>query len=793
MKKAFYLWLSVCLLTVSALAQKPAAKKFEVYQGKPGITKKISELQGPPGFREANKKPKLLVPNEVEFDLKKFRKFDAGLQSKDLGNASPEKEDRDENSSEAAEKNTSTQRIWSNYLATTFEEFPYFVPPDPNGAVGPSQVAVVTNNMLKVFEKKEVTETPVVSYKGVLHTPAPAQFAIPLYYFFYPVLSEGAVSSDPHIRYDRLTKRWFIVSIEVPPGLTGNNIMLAVSDGDRITNESSFTFFVIPSGLVAHDSTSGAPLFDFPRMGIDNNEVLIGGSEFFLHADACGTYTDSLYSTGYAIDKKALLRGVLSAYVLPLGRIGKAASGMYIPQGVYNDNPASPKSFFAGISPNFNSLILANLVFDKDGFLNDFYQTTVPVAPFQFPRDVTALGSPMPIDARDPRLLEVSIYKNKITGRSSLWSAQHLGVNQSGGFVSDDDFLQQARTGARWYQVGNIYTKPSVTQSGTVYDGAAASGRRAVSYFNPSIAANGQGHAVLGGTTSAYNQYLNAFISGRYYADDAGTLGAIQRATSTRAIYALSFDEYVDRWGDYSQTVVDPQDDQTIWSFQEYAASDDNFGVRAIQVKAPPPATPLPLNALSNTDNVTVTLKGVSVDNSGFFDPGTDKGGPGYNRLSVKGTGGLLVSYLKFISPTEIRFRLNTKNKPAGTYTLVITNPDGQIVTTEFEIVAQAVNAAPAANKLQQKDIEMYSASSSITPNPTNGNATLRLTAAKDWTARIVLMDVSGKQLSENRHTVSKGVNEFQLTLAAYDKGTYLAAVYNQANVLIALQKIVKQ
>ncbi len=78
-------------------------------------------------------------------------------------------------------------------------------------------------------------------------------------------------------------------------------------------------------------------------------------------------------------------------------------------------------------------------------------------------------------------------------------------------------------------------------------------------------------------------------------------------------------------------------------------------------------------------------------------------------------------------------------------------------------------------------------------PNPTPGNFTLQINAAQNWTARVVLMDVSGKQLAVSTHGLGKGANQIALSLAPYDKGTYLAVVYNQNNALIAVQKIVKQ
>lgn len=801
MKKTLYLLLLACFGMASALAQTQTKKKFQVFQGKPGITKKVSELRAASTSRRAM--PERPPKEMKEFDMKEFKKFDKAVENIKPGKEGLKEESAAENSSVLAEEATpSTQKIWSNFLASTFEEFPFFFPPDPNGAVGPSQVVVVTNNMVKVFGKRGVTDPPLVSHRGTLHTPATSQFDIPLYFFFYPALTDG-FPSDPHIRFDRLTKRWFITAIEAYQSAPSNNILLAVSDGERITDETNFTFYQIPTDLLPRNSASGAPFFDYPRQGVDANAILIGGSAFFTHTDSCGfSFADSLHSVGYALDKKALLHGFLGGYVLQLGswqfNAQNTGSGIIIPQGVYNDNPAAPKSYFAGINltgidPNAgDAIVLAGLTYDNNGFLTDITETTLPVGQFQYPREITALGSALPIDALDGRLLEVSIYKNKVTGRSALWTAHAIGLNQSGGFVSFQDFDAQARTGSRWYQIGDIYTKPKVTQSGTVYDAAQASGRRAISYFNPSIAASGQGHAVLGGTTAAYNRYLNAFIAGRYYSDAAGVLGKAQLATATQGMYSPFG---IGRWGDYSQTVVDPMDDQTMWSFQEYTASDDNFGVRAIQIKAPPPATPLPLNAISNKDNVWITVKGVSVDNSGFFDPGSDKGGPGYNRLSVKVTsssGALIASNIRFDSPTQIRFWLSARNKPADKYTVIITNPDGQVVTTELDVVTQTQKSMVGANTMVEEEVQKYMASSNVIPNPTPGSFQLQVNAAQNWVARVVLMDVTGKRLSESRHSLGKGMNQIALSVAAYENGTYLAAVYNQKNVLIAVQKIVK-
>ena len=182
----------------------------------------------------------------------------------------------------------------------------------------------------------------------------------------------------------------------------------------------------------------------------------------------------------------------------------------------------------------------------------------------------------------------------------------------------------------------------------------------------------------------------------------------------------------------------------------------------------------------------------MSVDGSGFFDPGSDKGGPGYNRLSVKSTGNVIVSNIKFIGPTKISFRLHIKNKPADRYTLVITNPDGQFVVTDYFLLPSWLNSATVATAAD-KAAKEFVTSSTVYPNPASDEFRLVVNAAKDVAANVIITDISGKHLLENKYQLNKGSNELTLSLANYDKGTYIVAVYNPNHLLIALQKVVKQ
>ncbi|MDP6381065.1 MAG: PEP-CTERM sorting domain-containing protein, partial [Phycisphaerae bacterium] len=45
------------------------------------------------------------------------------------------------------------------------------------------------------------------------------------------------------------------------------------------------------------------------------------------------------------------------------------------------------------------------------------------------------------------------------------------------------------------------------------------------------------------------------------------------------------------RWGDYSATVVDPDDPMVFWTFQEWASGEDAWSLQVTQIIVPEPAT----------------------------------------------------------------------------------------------------------------------------------------------------------------------------------------------------------
>ena len=116
------------------------------------------------------------------------------------------------------------------------------------GAVGPTQFIVAVNGRIRSFNKT----TGVAD--GVLNTTMDT--------FFGSVMTPPTntnFTSDPHIRYDRLSGRWFVVMIDVPGGSVTlpNRVLIAVSSGGTISNASSFTFFYFQHDLVSPAGDTG--------------------------------------------------------------------------------------------------------------------------------------------------------------------------------------------------------------------------------------------------------------------------------------------------------------------------------------------------------------------------------------------------------------------------------------------------------------------------------------------------------------------------------------------------------
>jgi hypothetical protein len=123
-----------------------------------------------------------------------------------------------------------------------------------------------------------------------------------------------------------------------------------------------------------------------------------------------------------------------------------------------------------------------------------------------------------------------------------------------------------------WYQLNPTAMPNPTVQSGQLDGGTGEH------YFFPSIAANVVGDACVGFTRSDATRFAEAAFTGRLATDPSGTMQTIQQLKAGQSSYSKFFGGTENRWGDYSNTSVDPSDDLTFWTIQEYAAQNAGTG-----------------------------------------------------------------------------------------------------------------------------------------------------------------------------------------------------------------------
>jgi Bacterial Ig-like domain len=579
---------------------------------------------------------------------------------------------RQERTGKAAIEPASSLTADTSFLGAETSES-NFIPPDSMGSVGPTQILVAVNGRFKVFDKN--------GNPGSLNVDDSA---------FWAPVSNGSEPTDPGVEYDRLSGRWIVSAINTES--TNNRVMLAVSSGPTISSTSSFTYFFFNE---ASPPPSGPARFaDFPQLGVDKNAIYFGVNEF---TSSSGGFTGT---SAFVIRKSSVTGGgpiVVTAFRnLALG-VGGA--GPESPQPATDMDPNVDEGYIVGPDNAVFNRIDVRRITDPAGAPSISGNLIVTVPSTSAPLSVPAQGTSGGLDALDDRLFEAMVARGP-SGAVSLWTAHNITVNSSGVGTGVGD-----RDGARWYQLGNLGSNPpSLIQSGTLFDTAASNPRF---FWMPSIAMNGQGHASLNTSTAGVGRRAEVAGSGQLATDPLGTTEAFDLLQSSTFSYNLGSGS-PKRWGDYSQTVVDPTDNMTFWTFQEYANATNSWGVRVIKLQPPPPATAS--NATPGTVevghcSVSVDVTGTSVNGSGFFDPGPDPGGPGYaSHLTATVTGSVVVNGVTFTDPTHLTLDLDTRAATSGPKDVTITNPDGQSETATGLITIAPAGSTPSPPCLNGTD-----------------------------------------------------------------------------------------
>jgi hypothetical protein len=438
-----------------------------------------------------------------------------------------------------------------------------FIPPDTTGAIGNNHFVELINGRYAVYAK---------TGNGIGTTGSPL-FSRTLDEFWTDAGVSGydpdsPSTFDPRVVFDPSSQRWFAAAADSPtnPSDIKNNFLLAVSKNDNPLD--GWTGFQIPG-----DPTR---FTDFPTLGLNKDGVFLGSNNFG-RADAVGNFDFDVSLV--SIRKAALLSGILTSADF------KQFNGLDF--GIRGGTPHPVVDFGSGgngiVIGNFNDgsdIRRTDIVNPASGAGASLSSTTnIAVSPYNLPPGATQPDGTTNLDAGDNRF-GTTTYK---VG-NSIWLVHTV---ESGG-----------RAALRWYELDA--TTNAINQSGTVGDADH-------DYFFPSIAANEFGNVVIGFSRSGLSEFASS------YAIAGNTVGGVTTFDATPTLlkagvddYFRDFDSGVNRWGDYSATMVDPTDPLSFWTIQEFALTSSltnsggtgRWATQITQLKFDPIPTPAMLPGL---------------------------------------------------------------------------------------------------------------------------------------------------------------------------------------------------
>jgi hypothetical protein len=365
---------------------------------------------------------------------------------------------------------------------------------------------------------------------------------------------------DPRVIYDSLSGRWLAVVDADGGNTTTSRTWLAVSD----TNDPTGTWQYYSLDM----ETPGNNLLwhDFPDIGTNTHWIAITNNMF--------TAGSSFGGSAMAVIDKTSLGGALTWYRFPeyfdqestYGTFGaslrpalthdSSENTLYIVDGnawMSGGVGLIRLSQVTGVPPSAPTWSLTP---DAAAFIPGTGFFLSPVSYNLTQINASQLGTSSLVSTNDPRMLDADFRNGK------LWTT-HSGGRPFGGTVD--------RTVAVWYEIDplllNTTGTPSV-QSGALDPGSGGH------YFFPSIAVNSNNDVVLGCSHSDSTVYVEAVVTGRQSGSTAGTMDPVMVIKTGEDSYEKDFGSGSIRWGDYSATVVDPTDNTTFWSIQEYAVTD---------------------------------------------------------------------------------------------------------------------------------------------------------------------------------------------------------------------------
>jgi PASTA domain len=392
-------------------------------------------------------------------------------------------------------------------------------PPDTNGAVGRDKLMVPLNSNYVIQRKSDGALLSKVSMDT----------------FWAAVGAHDPF--DPRVLYDPYHDRW-LASAASDPLLPSSLVLYGISD--TADPQGSWHLFAIDA------DPSGGTFADFPTLGFSSTTVAIG-----LNMFATGT--------------RNYVRGRL--IVLDYGSLRSGGDGHPVDIGIPDGFALQSAVTY---SPAESTLYLVEHLASQSGTyrfwsLNGSTLTLVGGAPKTNPLGAWATPGPgnyLPqqdgrgIDSNDSRIGNV-VFRN-----GHVYYAQTIGLPPGPGVGAI------THTAVQWVELD---TAGGFVQGGRIEDPRALPWNGRHLYDFASLAVNAENDVLVGFSDFESDDFADAAYAFRYGTDPPNTIRSPVTLKDGEGPYANTRGGALNRWGDYSGTQVDPSDDLSLWTVQEYA------------------------------------------------------------------------------------------------------------------------------------------------------------------------------------------------------------------------------
>lgn len=408
------------------------------------------------------------------------------------------------------------------------------IPPDTNGTVGPSHLMTMLNSQVRVQSK---AGTPV----GGSTVDLQSWWDVDTTCFR---ASNQLCAFDPRLAYDAIDNHW-IAAAAYGAGSASSSILIGATSGTdpASANWARFRF----------DADSGNTLWaDFPTLGFNKDWVVVSVNMFKRSND------NFAHTRVFVFDKAALESGssgtplliagkryvvVPDAFALqPTETLDPAESAIYL---VEDYNGGSGRLELRKVSGPAATPSLSHVA----TILSSARWSDVPPLLNFLPQK----GTKARIDGGDARMGQCQLRTPSGAGSPSIWCAHTVFVPAG----------RPTRAVVQWWRLG---TDGSILERGRI-GGTQTSNH----YAYPSLAVNDFGDVLFGFSIFSPTRYASAGYAMHLAGDVSGSTRDPRVLQAGEATYTKTFGTGVVRWGDYSHSGVDPSDDRSLWTIQEYA------------------------------------------------------------------------------------------------------------------------------------------------------------------------------------------------------------------------------